>query len=833
MLQELEPGWWILASIDLTRLPAAVKSTSNDSNETSTGVEYSSREVSPPLLLLKQLQQAHSIFLLHHGSGLNDLHSRLGRQLFTATLERYWNRFARDWDVLLHGNPAVDIYDAAKIAGGGELGIGVGEEEWGSGEREVLEDFVRRTEGMVDVVVGRYGDQPVDVKEDVSGETNEAVMKQPDPWLGIGNHPRPCDGTIFSGTGALSKTSLTTVSRWMDAIFRHGESAYGVGDNPTSRPRQRRQRRKPHGQSTNGGSGRSRSVQTTEPHPRIKSPGGRGTDLRRKAIENAATPPGIPAPLVGSVERSLDQALANVQKRGESQTGEADDAKSRSDKPRSEDESSYFDAEKLVGYLKLGYGSSWTLNPKGFGAQKDEIPEPSPGPDPSTPPSAEPEPPPLQELDPTPDISDTEQEEPTFVQRLEQSIGKFLIGLSGDLNITEFEVDPGEETQAVTGELGIRQSRSRRVVMRTINVQLSRSHQPVSSQDTSDGATIRASTDYFASSTMPPAETTKLRAVLYIHQPFIFVFLFELQTPSLTMPSFYRSLHHQVGPLQKPLLRSTDPSRIPERIAQHMDMRIDGTVPTALGLYDLVYDPVKNTVRTSIPNIPIPGTLAAEGILSANTSNTTAAAANRTVSGAWYTLGIPIGSIPGSSSSTTNPNLNLSTPDRMTEWTRIDALNVHTSILNTYISTHTTTPLLEIERTVKTGRAWWIVWLRVPRHGAPANLAGMATPSAPVSGKATPMLRREETDENAVAEMGGGEREAFLVRKSVDVGGKRLQRGGKSAGRWLSVGTGVEGGREVSGGSEKGGGTATTARGVVEGVGVDARRWVEGLGRLS
>ena len=52
-----------------------------------------------------------------------------------------------------------------------------------------------------------------------------------------------------------------------------------------------------------------------------------------------------------------------------------------------------------------------------------------------------------------------------------------------------------------------------------------------------------------------------------------------------------------------------------------MDSKHDGSGPNALGLYDLVYDPVKMTVRTNVPNIPVPGTLAAEGILSGRGAN--------------------------------------------------------------------------------------------------------------------------------------------------------------------------------------------------------------------
>ena len=52
----------------------------------------------------------------------------------------------------------MDIYGGIKLAAGGELGMGVGEEEWGSGEREVLEHFQSRTEGLVDLMVSRFGD---------------------------------------------------------------------------------------------------------------------------------------------------------------------------------------------------------------------------------------------------------------------------------------------------------------------------------------------------------------------------------------------------------------------------------------------------------------------------------------------------------------------------------------------------------------------------------------------------------------------------------------------------------------------------------------------------
>jgi hypothetical protein len=136
ILHELERGWWILASIDLTRVPQPARAGAESH------LEYSIREVAPAQLLLQQLLRAQSIFLLHHATKLEELYHRVGRSTLGSLLERYWTGFARSWDVLLHGNPIVDIYNGVKLAAGGELGIGVGEEEWGSGEREVLEDFV-------------------------------------------------------------------------------------------------------------------------------------------------------------------------------------------------------------------------------------------------------------------------------------------------------------------------------------------------------------------------------------------------------------------------------------------------------------------------------------------------------------------------------------------------------------------------------------------------------------------------------------------------------------------------------------------------------------------
>lgn len=121
---------------------------------------------------------------------------------------------------MLHGNPAVDALAGIKLASGGELGFGVGEEEWGSGERAVLEEFTRHTEGLVDTVVARFGEP--------SSKSDVHV-----PWIGAGERPAVADGVIFGGINGITRQSLQSVSLWMRHIYTYGEYAYGVRDNPS------------------------------------------------------------------------------------------------------------------------------------------------------------------------------------------------------------------------------------------------------------------------------------------------------------------------------------------------------------------------------------------------------------------------------------------------------------------------------------------------------------------------------------------------------------------------------------------------------------------------
>lgn len=126
----------------------------------------------------------------------------------------------------MNGNPAVDLFNGLKLAAGGELGIGVGEEDWGSGEREVLEGFIGRTEGLVDLVVSRFGDAPT-VEPASKSNTNFE-------WQGNGSRPRPSDGVIFSGIGAVTRYSVKAISSWVELLYTHGQEAYGIRVNPSA-----------------------------------------------------------------------------------------------------------------------------------------------------------------------------------------------------------------------------------------------------------------------------------------------------------------------------------------------------------------------------------------------------------------------------------------------------------------------------------------------------------------------------------------------------------------------------------------------------------------------
>ena len=309
-------------------------------------MEYSSRELCPSSLLLQHLLRGHSIFLLHHAPSLAQLYARLTRSRFCGALERFWNRFLLDWDVLLSGNPAVDIYNGLKLAAGGELGIGVGEEEWGSGEREVLEGFINRTEGLVDLIVSRFGDLPsgAEVAPNTSTRISSTVeLGDNRSWLGSGRIPRPSDGVIFSGIRAIGRSSVRDLSAWMEWIYKYGRNAYGVTDNPHSA---RRKKKKTSPPRISQKSTRSRAQHSGHP----KS----GSDRQSRH-----SPPSIPPPIVTTSGNS--SATAD----GSRKAAQKDEPGGVAENVMSHEEETPPATETLMKYLTLGvYGSSWGIPSK-------------------------------------------------------------------------------------------------------------------------------------------------------------------------------------------------------------------------------------------------------------------------------------------------------------------------------------------------------------------------------------------------------------------------------------------------------------------------------------
>lgn len=646
---------------------------------------------------MEQLVQAHEVFLLHHAQTLTELFSRRPRPKFCAILKRFWDSFVWTWDVLLHGNPATDIFDGLKLAAGGELGIGVGEEEWGSGEREVLEGFIGRTDGLVDVIVSRFGEAP-----SIAGSARgPALAGKSDPPVPAedwhqGQDPRPSDGVIFSGIGAIARPSAKHISNWVVSLFKHGRDAYGIRENPLAVNRRQRKR---NGITSSGADAR-----------------GLAKDKGQQDVQAAASKPttaqltdfGIPAPIVGNPAGAHTRQQKTLQQSNGDIKG-----KTEQSQPAAVNTESVFGADTLMKYMTFGlYGirsntpsANSVKRPSDVNERKGEKSEET-------------------------GISGESKEHSSTPRGQSISPGYFMVGLQGDLDNDlgsgdeELELDSATEREDVLEK----KATSSRIVLRTLVVQRT--------ENSAALATTTPSTN--PQSTSEGSANDRLRVIVYVNRPFIFTFLFELQTDSLAIPSFYRSLHHQLGPLQQPLLNSTSPTKVAERVSEASMPKSTVSTRSSQPISDLVYDPYNLTVHTSIPNIPEPG------------------------------------SAPSASEAAGNPP----------PWTRVEALSVHSQILNTFASTRRRPS--EYERTCKTNRGWCVVWMRLPHVAASQQLNRMVY------------------------------REAFLIRKASDYAAPAAKSSGGGWGR-------------NAGAASSGWGPGILA----EGIGIDARQYIEGLVSLN
>jgi hypothetical protein len=287
----------------------------------------------------------------------------------------------------------------------------------------------------------------------------------------------------------------------------------------------------------------------------------------------------------------------------------------------------------------------------------------------------------LARMEPLP-IGQTLQTRIAMQKRLEQQ-GHFLVGLQGDLHSV-----PDDENAAPVDDNEAEESGGLRNVLRTIHVQHT-PQQDDGEDDREDEGDLplqrKRSTAGLSYEAEGSEDSKRHRVLVYVHRPFMYCFLFENRTPSLAVTSFYKDLHRNLLSIHRPLLSSTSYSKVAQRIDDAQAASSDTASITSgqssnsktaqpWPIYDLLYDPALLTVHTSIPNIAEPGTPAAEGILSRREAGTQA-------------------------------------------WTRIEALNVHSQILNTLSSVKRSPH--EYERTSKTSRGWWVVWMKLPPSSPP------------------------------------------------------------------------------------------------------------------
>jgi hypothetical protein len=384
----------------------------------------------------------------------------------------------------------VDIFGGMKLAAGGELGMGVGEEEWGSGEREVLEDYVRRTHGLVDIMVSRFG-EPSPLQNPKDPANSRALPDAPEleSWIGSGRSVNAYDGVVFSGVGALSRRSLRDVSHWVESIYCYGDHAYGVKDNPTSDRKQRRRRNMAAPSSARA------SPEAKKAHSL--------SDSANSAPKLDSDSPPIPPPIVTAVEESLDKASA------------AASTTAKTDKKPLSVMASLGDAETWMRYATLGYGSAWGGGKKAqldeaipnevSAAQRDPSPEPT-----------------LRSVEPEPDVV----EDRLKTQIRQENSGYFIVGLKGNMEEENFD-DANDEG-----------GWNNRIPLRTVYVELSSDQPPATPGNEADEAPSWSNELSLMASTMGSG-LRRLRPVVYVVCLFCDVPLLNIQSNTNIAPSIH------------------------------------------------------------------------------------------------------------------------------------------------------------------------------------------------------------------------------------------------------------------------------------------------------
>jgi hypothetical protein len=554
---------------------------------------------------------------------------------------------------MLHGTPATDIFGGMKLAAGGELGIGVGEEDWGSGEREVLEDFTRRTDGLVDLLVMRFGDEAVNRKAETTKAKSKKEDITPEPWMGVGRMQQAADGVIFSGAGTVSRESMKDISEWIRSVYFYSDSAYGVRDSPVSD----RKKKKKTGHSSRP----SRSIQ-------------------KEADQPTEPLPGIPRSILATADKSSNTTTSKVDSKQQDIPNRIREAKSKS--PIRE-------PDTWTKYLTLGYGTAW-------GISAAEVAEQSK------------------------DSSNSREDilKSRVQAHIEQeNAGQFLIGLRGDPEDESDEIDEASDTS---------EGWNKRLMIRTLHVFMSNisgfEHllSPSASQPTTPSLSVARSDSEGtitprSKSSSTRKKRTRLRVILYVHRPFIYVLLFDPSTASLSIPPFYRHLHIFLSALRDLLLRSTGAAVARRRLASD-----PGVFPPQIanqeGVWAAVHDVDSLYTWSSLPAIPA-----------------------------------LIGGVEPSTGTS--------------EWTRTDALNVHQTAVDLLCGIGEE----DRERSCKTAKGWWLVWARQRKE---IDSTGEGTSIYLHSGTAADYFTSTVLAGTHVNGRRAGDREILIVRRAREMDSK-------------------------------------------------------------
>lgn len=522
-------------------------------------IEYSSRDVKPAELLLMDLLRAQSTFLLHHTSSINDLFLKTKRSRFQRILSRYWDLFIARWNVLMHGNPAHNLYLGIKVAACGELGIGVGEEHRGSAEREVLEGFTHHVKGMVDIVVSKFGD------ERDSGPLNDELLDEDNvqkSWIGNGKEINSEDGAILLGIGYLSRKSIRDISYWMEDLYRWGIYTYGIFDDPTSSSRSRKSRKEYYSERRHFSSETQRNMlDLNQRKKKVKdlSPVGQ-TEAVQRSLEHRSKGQGSPKPMNTLNDVQSGNFISKV-------VNKLDDDSNNS--------------STLSHILKLGYGSYKLLGMTWSKGEADNI----------------------KAGEVTHSLNDLKSKDSNCASKTGKSNsskssfskGCFLIGLSDDIDNSEntlLEKKSKNQSNYSENIANFPRISRRKLVLELENNDIDsiETKNDILTEIPQHSRTLQKSFE-----TEQNKKTEPHQVVIYVSKPFIFTFIFKSDLADLESPNFYRNLHYQIQQIVDPLLSSTRYRLIKPEI---------NSDSSETPIFDLIWDPKNLTISSTIPSIP-------------------------------------------------------------------------------------------------------------------------------------------------------------------------------------------------------------------------------------